>query len=187
MLIILSAPSGAGKTTLCTKLLTEFPRELKLSISCTTRAPRGAEVHGKEYFFLERADFEEKIKRGEFAEHAEVHGNRYGTLKQTIEDALKQGASVLLDIDVQGADSLRRAYPGKNLSLFISPPSLEILEKRLRSRGTDKEDAVRRRIENARAEMKRAREFDLEVVNDHLDDAYAKIKAFLASRLGWGA
>ena len=132
-LIVISAPSGAGKTTLCQKLLKDFP-ELVLSISSTTRAPRGSEQNGKEYLFLTPEEFKAQIAASRFAEWAQVHGNYYGTSKDVIERAFDSGKSVLLDIDVQGAESLRQAYPDQCHSIFIAPPSLMVLESRLRAR-----------------------------------------------------
>jgi guanylate kinase len=181
-LIVLSAPSGAGKTTLCARLLRDFP-ELTLSISSTTRKPRGQEQHCKEYFFLSKEEFERQIGEGRFAEWALVHGNYYGTSKDTIERAFASGKSVLLDIDVQGAASLRKAYPTETYTLFVSPPSLEVLEKRLRARGTESEEAIARRLRNAAVEMKEAPTFDQIVMNDDLDRAYEETKKHVSTAL----
>jgi guanylate kinase len=181
-LIVISAPSGAGKTTLCARLLKDFP-ELVLSISSTTRAPRGQEKHGVEYFFLSRADFEAQIQAGRFAEWALVHGNYYGTSKDTIEQTFAAGRSVLLDIDVQGAASLAQAYPAQTFRVFISPPSLAELEGRLRSRGTDSEETIQKRVKNAEEEMKRLSEFDKVVINDQLDRAYTELRELVRERL----
>lgn len=181
-LIVISAPSGAGKTTLCDRLLKDFPG-LVLSISSTTRAPRGAEKHGKEYFFLSREAFEKDIRAGKFAEWANVHGNYYGTSKAAIENAFRDGKSVLLDIDVQGAESLRKSFPRESVLVFIAPPSLETLERRLRSRGTDNEETIQKRVRNARAEMEKMPVFDTIIVNDELDRAYDELRAVVAERL----
>jgi guanylate kinase len=186
-LIVISAPSGAGKTTLCQRLLKDFADRLTLSISSTTRAPRGTEEHGKEYFFLSRPDFEKQIQAGRFAEHALVHGNYYGTSKQVIEDAFKAGKSVLLDIDVQGSASLRKAFPRSCYTVFIAPPSLQTLEQRLRARKTDSEETIAKRVKNAADEMKRMTEFDQVVINDQLEAAYAELHALVAVRLGYPA
>jgi guanylate kinase len=174
-LIVVSAPSGAGKTTLCERLLKEFP-ELTLSISSTTRAPRGQERDGKDYYFLSKRVFEEQIRAGRFAEWAEVHGYYYGTSKDTIERTLEQGKSVLLDIDVQGAESLRKSYPKQCLSFFIAPPDLKALEIRLRGRGTDSEETIQKRLRNAIAEMQEAPRFHHCIVNDNLERAYQKLR-----------
>lgn len=176
LLLVISAPSGAGRTTLCHKLLQEFSRELVLSISSTTRAPRGQEKDGVEYHFLTHDQFKRGIDQGQFAEWALVHGNYYGTAKKTIEGAFSRGKSVLLDIDVQGADSLKKSYPDCNLRIFIAPPSMEELEKRLRARGTDTEETIQKRMTNAREEMAHAPDFDHVIVNGDFDRAYSELK-----------
>lgn len=181
-LIVISAPSGAGKTTLCQRLLQDFP-ELILSISSTTRAPRGSEKHGVEYFFLSRTDFEQEIQAGRFAEWALVHGNYYGTSKSIIEQAFSAGRSVLLDIDVQGAKSLRKTYPHCSSLVFISPPDLETLEKRLRSRGTDSDEVIQKRLQNSRIELAKAAIFDHRIVNDDLERAYSQLKELVRNQL----
>jgi guanylate kinase len=181
-LIVVSAPSGAGKTTLCARLLKDLP-ELVLSISSTTRAPRGSEKHGAEYFFLSREEFEKQIQAGRFAEWAVVHGNYYGTSKDAIDRSFAAGKSVLLDIDVQGAASLAKAYPQETYRIFISPPDLGVLEARLRSRGTDSEETIQKRLKNAEEEMKRHPEFDKVVINDQLDRAYNELRTFVQIRL----
>lgn len=178
-LIVVSAPSGAGKTTLCQRLLADFS-ELVLSISSTTRSPRGKEVHGREYFFLSPDEFRDEIAQNRFAEWALVHGNYYGTSKNTIEAAFQRGKSVLLDIDVQGAASLRKSYPKQSLLVFVSPPDLDALEKRLRGRGTDSEETIRKRLENAKTEMARIQEFDHVVVNDEIERAYQELKMIVS-------
>lgn len=179
-LIVISAPSGAGKTTLCRRLLSDF-KNLTLSISSTTRAPRGTEKDGVEYYFITRGEFEKGIEAEEFAEWARVHDNLYGTSKKTIERAFQNGKDVLLDIDVQGAESLRKAYPNEALTIFISPPSLEILEKRLRDRKTDSEASIQKRMQNAREEMQAIPHFDHVIVNDDLEKAYAELKRIVSN------
>ena len=181
-LIVISAPSGAGKTTLCQRLLRDF-EELELSISSTTRAPRGQEQHGKEYLFLSQDDFKARIERGDFAEWALVHGNYYGTSKEVITSAFKRGKSVLLDIDVQGAESLKKSFPRESVLIFISPPSLEVLEQRLRARGTDKEESIQRRMKNARDEMARIPAFERVIVNDDLERSYVELKQIVKEAL----
>lgn len=180
-LIVISAPSGAGKTTLCAKLLTEFP-DLVLSISATTRSPRGTEKHGVEYFFLSRQEFEQEIQENRFAEWALVHGNYYGTSKAVIEKAFQANRSVLLDIDVQGAAKLKQSYPQRSYLVFIAPPSLEELERRLRSRLTDNEASIRKRLENAKTEMAQSHNFDTIIINNKLDQAYEELKECLSRR-----
>jgi guanylate kinase len=181
-LVVISAPSGAGKTTLCQKLLVDFP-ELRLSISSTTRAPRGTEVHGKEYFFLPRPEFEKKIQAGEFAEWAEVHGNYYGTDQAFIRESFSLGKSILLDIDVQGAKSLSLLHPEDCLLIFIEPPSVAELERRLRSRGTESEENIQKRLKNARTEMLAAPDFHHRVVNDSFDHAYLQLFTIVAQAI----
>lgn len=173
-LIVVSAPSGTGKTTLCARLLKEIP-ELVLSISTTTRGPRGREQEGVEYFFIPTQTFKEAIKTEGFAEWAEVHGNYYGTHKRTIERAFADGKSLLLDIDVQGADQLRKSYPKETVRIFLKPPSMEELERRLRARGTDSEDSITKRLSAAAEEMKHMDHFDHVIVNDDLERAYLQL------------
>ena len=185
LMIVVSAPSGAGKSTLCNRLVDEFPN-ISYSISCTTRAPRGDEVDGKHYYFLSKKEFKERIKNGEFLEHAKVHGNYYCTLEDTVLYAMEEGSHVLLDIDVQGAKQIREAlacmdprHPVRRgfTDIFISPPSMEELETRLRGRGTDEESVIQKRLENARSEMDCADDYALRVVNDDLEQAYADLNA----------
>lgn len=182
-LIVISAPSGAGKTTLCQRLLQDF-KVLKLSISCTTRAPRGSEKDGVEYHFLTVDAFKKGIAEGLFAEWALVHGNYYGTSKETLESNFKKGYSVLLDIDVQGAELLRQAFPERCYSIFIAPPSIEELERRLVSRKTETAEVIHKRLKNAESEMAQSHLFDEIIINDTLDHAYEKLKNLVQNRLG---
>ena len=165
-LIVISAPSGAGKSSLCAELLKKNSSRIALSISSTSRAPRGAEKNGQEYFFLSQEEFQNQIKAGVFAEWALVHGNYYGTSKKTLEQFWNQKKHVLLDIDVQGAESLRTAFPDNCFTVFIAPPDLQVLEQRLRGRGTETEAAIQKRMENARFEMDHQEKFDFTLVND---------------------
>ncbi len=191
LLLVVSAPSGAGKSTLCDRLLAEFD-DIEYSVSCTTRAPRGAEVDGKDYFFLSRAAFEERVARGEFLEHAVVHGNLYGTLRATVADAFARGHSIVMDIDVAGAAQVRErvaALPPDDplrlgfVDLFISAPSLDELRRRLVSRAEDAPEAIELRLRNAVEEMKSAPLYRHHLVNDNLDRAYAEFRAlYLAER-----
>jgi guanylate kinase len=182
-LIVISAPSGAGKTTLCRRLLRDFPGEIVLSISSTTREPRGKEANGVDYFFLTKEEFQRGIDAGEFAEWALVHGNYYGTSKKVIEQAFAKKQSVLLDIDVQGAQSLKNSYPKEAYRIFISPPSLAELEARLRSRGTDNEQTIQKRLKNAKYEMTHLENFDSAIVNDDLDRAYGELRGLVEKAL----
>ncbi len=181
-LIVLAAPSGGGKSTLCARLLKDLSI-LTLSISTTTRAPRGSEKHGVEYFFVTKDEFERMIREDQFAEWALVHGNYYGTSKQTIRDCFAAGKGVLLDIDVQGADSLRKAFPTECYTIFISPPDMATLEKRLRSRGTDSEETIQKRLKNAAGEMAQAHLFHKVIINDNLDRAYSELKETVEAQL----
>ena len=179
LLIIVSAPSGAGKTTLVNKLAEVGQDRFAVSISTTTRAPRGAEINGKDYHFVSVADFEKAIAANDLAEWAKVHDNYYGTSRQFLDAKLQQGQSVFLNIDVQGAENIRNLYPEQTLSLFVAPPSLAVLESRLRGRQTDTEEVIQRRLQNAAAEMARAEEFDYVVVNDDLDTAVSETLSIL--------
>ena len=184
LFIVLSAPSGCGKSTLIDMLLQEYP-DLEYSISCTTRKPRGAEEDGLDYHFLTVERFRELLAEDAFLEHAEVHGNYYGTLKQPIVDVLNLGHSMILDIDVVGAakvrhyvmhhlpptDPLRAGY----MDIFINPPSMEELRARLEGRGTDAPDVIERRLANAEGEMARAGEYMFQVTNDELAIAYKRL------------
>lgn len=181
-LIIISAPSGAGKTTLSKKLLEDFAW-IKQSISSTTRAPRGSEQNGVDYFFLDHSTFEEEIRKGGFAEWAKVHGHYYGTSKSVIEEALRSHYSLLLVIDVQGAKQLREAFNKDCFTIFIAPPSLETLEERLKARGTDSETVIQKRLLNAKTEMSESQNFDAIIVNDSLEQAYTELKNVLKKRL----
>ena len=173
--LVLSAPSGAGKTTLIRRLAAEFPG-IGYSVSCTTRAPREGEVDGRDYIFLSRAAFEERRAAGDFAEWAEVHGNLYGTPLAPVREMLAQGRDILFDIDVQGAAQLRLNLEGACF-IFILPPSMAELERRLRLRGQDDEAAIERRLANAQSELREAAWYDALVVNDDLDAAYDRLRA----------
>lgn len=183
-LIILSAPSGAGKTTLCQRLLQEFSGRLLPSVSCTTRQPRKGEIAGVHYHYISEEEFKSKIEKKDFAEWARVHNHLYGTSKSAINTIFSKGQSVLLEIDVQGAESLRSTYPGQYFSIFISPPSMEELERRLRARGTDSEETIQRRLNNARHEISRSSEFDLIIINDDFEKAYSTLKAHISKQVG---
>jgi len=176
LLLVVSAPSGAGKTTLCRFLIERLG--FRFSVSHTTRPPRPGEVEGRDYYFVSREEFEDMISRGEFLEWAEVHGHLYGTSRAEVEGALARGEDLLLDIDVQGAASLRRTLP-EAVFVFIAPPSLAELERRLRARGTESEEALRRRLSRAREEMTFAPWFDYVVVNDRVERAFEDLAAIV--------
>ena len=176
--VVISGPSGAGKSSFVKALLGRYPVDLVYSVSATTRPRRAHEIEGRDYFFLSREEFRRRVDAGEFVEHAEVHGELYGTLKSQTEAVLRSSRNVLLDIDVQGGRSVRRIYPD-GVFIFVLPPSIAALEERLRARGTDGEERIKLRLENARREIGIAREYDYVVVNDDLDDATRKVLAII--------
>ncbi|MCX7163645.1 MAG: guanylate kinase [Rhodocyclales bacterium] len=181
-LFIVAAPSGAGKTTLVTRLMAEDP-QVKHSISFTTRPPRPGELDGREYHFIDVQRFLAMRGRGEFAEWAEVHGNFYGTSRLWLEQRMQEGCDMLLEIDWQGAQQMRRQFP-EAVSVFILPPSIAELEQRLRVRGADSEDVIARRVAGALGEMRHVDEFDFVIINNDLDVALGELKAAVrASRL----
>lgn len=181
-LFVIVAPSGAGKTSLVKALLKEEPN-IRLSVSYTTRTPRPGEVHGREYHFVNRAEFETLLAKDEFLEHAEVYGNLYGTSKSWINAARAAGEDVLLEIDWQGAAQVHDIYPDM-ASIFIMPPSIEALEQRLTARGKDAVDVIARRIAGARLEMRHISETDFVIVNDNFASALADLRVVVqASRL----
>lgn len=177
-LIVISAPSGAGKTTLCEMLIKEFP-QIGLSISMTTREKRPYETDGVHYHFTTKENFEASQKRGELAESAEVHGNWYGTPRSEIEKHLKAGKNVLFDIDVQGAMSLLKIYQTRVLLVFINPPSMEALEERIRNRRGDTPASIERRLRNAYNELGWSKSFDYQITNDDLSRAYQELRGIV--------
>lgn len=183
-LFIVSSPSGGGKTTLIRRLMANPPGEaLRFSVSHTTRLRREGEVDGREYHFVTAAEFEKMARHGEFLEHNEVHGNFYGTAKSEVLPRLAGGEDVVLDIDVQGARDIREAYP-EAISIFIVPSSAAELERRLKARGLDSEDAIRKRLINAAKEIEQAEEFQYVIVNDDLERAGLELESVVrASRL----
>ena len=172
--VVLSAPSGAGKTTIA-KALVEGREDVVFSVSATTRLSRDNEVDGVDYHFLSLPDFRAMIKADEFVEWAEVHGHLYGTPRQALQDAQDQGRFLVLDVDVQGAMQVRQRVPDAVL-VFVLPPTADALVQRLRERGTEGEDTLARRIENARGELEKASEFDYVVVNENLDQAIDDVR-----------
>lgn len=179
LLIVVSGASGTGKGTVCKKILTDLP-EVAYSISATTRAPRPGEVDGKEYYFISRDEFQAWIADGKFLEYAEVYGNFYGTPLNKITERLNRGEDILLEIDVQGALNVKRKFP-EGVYIFLLPPSLEELKRRIEGRGTENPESLARRLKNAVAEIKIGLEYDYVVVNDSIDDAAAQIKAILTA------
>ena len=183
-LVIFSAPSGAGKSTLVNYLLPQFPA-LSFSISATSRSPRGKEENGKDYYFLSSEEFKSRVAQDELLEWEEVYaGTYYGTLRSEVERIWAQGKVVVFDIDVVGALNLKKQFGDRALALFVQAPSVEILEQRLRGRGTDSEEKIQQRVAKATIEMARAPEFDKVVVNDYLDTAKAEALAILKDFLG---
>ncbi len=176
-LLIFSAPSGSGKSTIVNWLMKEHP-ELKLafSISCTSRAPRGTEQNGVEYFFLTPGEFKAKIEADEFLEYEEVYQDRfYGTLKSQVENQLEAGDSVVFDVDVKGGVNIKKFYGGRALSIFVQPPSVEELRRRLNGRGTDAPEVIEQRLAKANYELTFAPQFDHIVVNDNLEKAEQEV------------
>ena len=185
-LFVVAAPSGAGKTTLV-RMLLEREASVHLSISYTTRSPRPGEQHGREYHFIDTVEFQAMIARHEFLEWAEVHGNFYGTSQKWIADQLAAGRDVLLEIDWQGAQQVRKLFP-QAIGIFILPPSMEELTRRLTGRGTDSADVIARRLAAVQAEMRHVGEFDYVIINDQLAQALEELLAVVrASRLSFGA
>jgi len=187
LLILISAPSGTGKTTLCDRLISEF-RSMKYSVSCTTRQPRDGEIDGVDYQFISDDEFRKRVENREFLEHAEVHGHLYGTLRKAVDDNLARGVDVLMDIDVQGAqlireyirkapgqDPLRRAY----IDVFIAPPSMEVLRARLKGRGKDSDAVIERRMQQVEREVACWREYNYFIINDRLDATYDTLRAII--------
>jgi guanylate kinase len=176
-LFVITAPSGAGKTSLIEALMRDDPT-LRISVSYTTRKPRGNEKNGVDYHFVDAATFLAMRSRGEFLESAEVHGNHYGTAKKVIVDAVERGEDLILEIDWQGAQQVRRLYPAC-VGIFILPPSVEELERRMRARGHDAEPVIRRRVENAREELAHAGEFKYVIINKDFETARRELASII--------
>lgn len=176
LLVVVSSPSGAGKTTLCRRLCAEFPR-LRFSVSYTTRPPRAGERDGVDYHFVGHDEFERMVAAGDLAEWAEVHGNRYGTGMEPVRYALDGRGDAVFDIDYQGGRQIGARFPEQAVMVFIVPPSMEELEARLRRRATDSEDAIERRLRHARHELGHYGEYRYLIVNDDLDRAYEELRA----------
>ncbi|MCA9654224.1 MAG: guanylate kinase [Myxococcales bacterium] len=181
LLLVVSSPSGAGKTTLCNRLRDEFPN-LGFSVSYTTRPPRPGETDGVEYNFVTQPTFQEMIARDEFAEYAMVHGNMYGTSAKRVGEVIETGRDLLFDIDYQGGRQLRHKFPEDVVLVFILPPSIRELERRLRGRGTDSNEVIERRVRVAREELRHYDEYDYLVMNDHIERAYDALRAVYLSQ-----
>ena len=177
VLYVISAPSGAGKTTLCKEIIDIFPN-LRHSVSYTTRTPRQGEVHGRDYFFVGQEEFSRMAAAGEFAESAEVHGNFYGTSLATLNECRSNGIDLILDIDCQGARQLKGRFEG-GVYIFVLPPSIEELRRRLDNRSSDTQEVIERRIHNAAGEIKEARWYDYIIVNDNFKEAVEQLKSVL--------
>jgi guanylate kinase len=177
-LIIFAAPSGSGKSSLINGMIEKDKDSYELSISATTRSPREGETHAKDYFFISDEEFNKLKEKGAFIEHAEVHGHQYGTLKSFIEEKLEIGINVILDIDVQGFNQIKETLKD-TISIFIIPPSMEELENRLTMRGLDSDDVIKKRLANAKTELKSAELFDYIVLNKDFDKALEEISAII--------
>jgi guanylate kinase len=184
LLVVVSSPSGAGKTTLCRRLIDEFP-DIVFSVSYTTRPKRRGEEEGVDYHFVDRAAFDHMVEREEFAEWAEVHGNRYGTTVAAVNQALEGGRHVLFDIDYQGGRQIKAKFEKEAVLVFVLPPSLAELEHRLRQRATDAPEVIERRLKKAHEELKQYGIYQYLIVNDDLPRAYDRLRAiYLAAQCG---
>ncbi len=178
LMIILSSPSGAGKTTLTRRLLSENPN-MRMSVSATTRKPRPGEVEGRDYYFVRKTVFSDMIEDGEFLEHAKVFDNYYGTPRGPVEESLADGKDVIFDIDWQGAQQLTQAASDDLVKIFILPPNMQELEKRLRSRAQDSDEVIAKRMSKSEAEISHWAEYDYVIVNDDVDMAMAELSAIV--------
>ena len=184
MIYIFSAPSGSGKSTMVKHLLDTYPGKFELSISCTTRAPRGNEQDGREYYFITTEAFQQKIREDAFIEHEQVYeGLYYGTLKSEITRIEAAGRSVIFDVDVKGGINLKRILGDRATSVFICPPSIEELTRRLRGRGDTSEEMIQKRVAKAAIEMEDADQFDVQLVNNNLEEALRNLDALVAPNL----
>lgn len=182
LLVVVSSPSGTGKTTLCRKLLSEYS-ELRFSVSCTTRKPRPGERDGVDYHFIDDDTFDRMVEANDFAEWAHVHGNRYGTTATAVREALSDGRDVLFDVDYQGGRQIKAKFYTEAVLVFLLPPSLEELARRLRNRATEAPEAIERRLKKAHEELKHYGLYDYLIVNDQLERAYDQLRAvYLAAQ-----
>ena len=178
LLLVISGPAGAGKGTVVSRLVKD--KNIRLSISATTRPPRGKEENGREYYFYEREQFEKLISENGFIEYAQYLENYYGTPKRPVEEWREEGKDVILEIEVQGCEKVKNSVPDC-ISIFIMPPSMEILEKRLRGRGTETEENIQKRMKRAKEELALAKNYDYVVVNDTLGDCVENVKAIITA------
>ena len=177
-LVVISGPSGVGKSTLLHRLFQEYPDKVSFSVSYTSRNPRNGETHGKDYYFIDTETFKKKIESNDFLEWACVHDNYYGTGKTEVEEILLAGKNCILDIDVQGADSVRNTeIPA--IFLFIAPENIEVLKNRLEKRGTESQEAIERRLKNAIGEIAQKDKYDYVIINKDLDDAYRELQKYI--------
>jgi guanylate kinase len=177
-LIVISAPSGCGKTTIAKAVMRKYPSML-FSVSATTRDKRPNETNGKDYFFLSKEDFQRRLDHGELVEWEEIYGNYYGTLKSEVDRALSRGDVMLFDVDVKGALSIKQKYPADTVLIFIEPPNFEVLKERLTKRRTEDEATVQRRLDRVPMELEKGKEFDYQVVNDDLTTAIEKVESII--------
>lgn len=181
-LVVISGPSGVGKTTLYKRLLSDFCTDLLFSVSATTRAPRTGETDGRDYFFLTTEEFQRRIERSDFVEWAQVYDNYYGTLKSELERIVSTGKTCLLDVDVQGGMNIKKAFPEAVL-IFIIPPSIDELKRRITNRRTDTPEVIRKRIAHALHELEYADRYDIQVLNDDIERAYGELKGIFSGLL----
>jgi len=182
LLVIFVSFSGGGKSTIIRLLKEKYP-DWQFSVSCTTRPPRKNEIEGRHYYFIDRSHFEKMIDEDAFLEFEHVHHDLYGTPRKPLEEALKNGQIYILDIDVKGALNVMKEYPEQNVSFFIDVPDMETLEKRLRKRGTESEDTIRKRLSRIPEERKEKEKFDHIIINDKLNDAVDKIETIIMNKL----
>ncbi len=181
-LFVFSGPSGCGKTTIARAILEQHP-DFLFSVSATTRPKRNGEIHGKDYFFLSREEFENKIANSDLVEWEEIYGNFYGTLKSEILHALDNNQTMLFDVDVKGALSLRLHFPDNTVLIFIAPPDIDVLKERLLNRKTENEDTLRKRLERAEMELAQQNKFDYVIINDNLQRAIDDVKLIVSQHI----
>ncbi|MFA8343884.1 MAG: guanylate kinase [Rhodothermaceae bacterium] len=181
-LIVFTAPSGSGKTTIARRILNDY-QNFEFSVSATTRERRENEVHGKDYYFISEEDFQNKIENDEFIEWEKFYDYHYGTLKSVVEEKLKNGISVIFDIDVKGAVNIKKYYPEDSVVIFVMPPSLEELKKRLTERKTESDEDFKKRIDRAEMELTYNDKFDYKVINEVLDDAVVQVKEIIDNNI----